>query len=309
MSETDSNSSETSIPSGPPAAKRESVLYSLIFNIILPVLALTKLSVRPRSMREPEELAKIDAAIAKLKTAEADGLSESKIEALQAIADKDPPFYAMGPEWALIIACAFPIIYGILDYLRRRQVSVMSVLGLVVVLIKGVFGLFKLPPIWLACSEAALPLLFGIAILVNSRARVPLVQKMLLNPEAIDMPKIHAALKERGTEKGLPALMVHASWWFALTSLMAAVLNFVLVLMVVKTDPNPSYEAYETYVDEIGKFTALQYPVIMVPLLIGNVALLWWVLKKIKVLTGHGFMELVIQPPDTKKKEESPDPA
>ncbi|MFT5466059.1 MAG: hypothetical protein ACI8UO_001157 [Verrucomicrobiales bacterium] len=258
-------------------------------------------------MRSPEELQKIDDASAQIADAANLGLNSGQIEALEEIASKDPPFYAMGPEWALIIACAFPIVYGLFDYYRRRQVSIMSVLGLVVVLIKGVFGLYKLPPIWLACSEAALPLLFGIAIILNSRAKVPLVQKMLLNPEHIDMPKINDGLKQRGNEGGLAGLMVHASWWFAATTLGSAILNFVLVMITVKTDPNPSYEAYETYVDEIGKFTALQYPFIMVPLMIGNIALLWWVLHKVKTLTGYGFTELMLNAPEVEPAPEGPD--
>ncbi|MEM7011792.1 MAG: VC0807 family protein, partial [Verrucomicrobiota bacterium] len=124
--------------SSPKPEVKENIFGSLIFNIALPVFVLMRLSKDP--------------------TAEG------------------APFYALGPTWALIIGVSIPLAYGIYDFNRRRKVPFMSLLGFFVVLIKGLFGLFKLAPIWFACSEAALPLMFGIAILLNSRARPPMVQ-------------------------------------------------------------------------------------------------------------------------------------
>lgn len=247
-----------------PAGKPDNVFLSLIFNLALPVILLTRLSKDPM-----------------------------KAEA---------PFYAIGPEWALCIACLFPLGYGIYDYMRRGKVNWMSVLGLIVVMVKGVFGLFKLAPIWFACSEATLPLLFGAAILFSMRSKPPMVQKLLLNPDHIDMDRVHSGLKEQGNEGKLGDLMVHASGWFSLTMLASALMNFFLVLAVIKTNPHTDYEAY---VQEIGKFTGLQYPIIALPLGIGNIALLWWVLHQLKKLTGHGFSQLMINAPDDEPASES----
>lgn len=236
---------------------RENVFYGLIFNICLPVFVLMRLSKDPT----------VDGA----------------------------PFYALGPTWALIIGISIPLAYGIYDFNRRSKINWMSVLGFIVVLVKGLFGLFKLPPIWFACSEAALPLMFGVAILLNSRAKPPMVQKLLLNPEHIDMKRVEEELKERKSEDKFAGLMVHSSWLFAATMLVSAILNFGLAVFVLKADPHVDYQAY---VSQIGKFTGLQYPVIALPLGIANIALLWWVLHRLKAITGFGFTQLLINAPD-----------
>ncbi|MEM7012768.1 MAG: hypothetical protein AAF585_14935 [Verrucomicrobiota bacterium] len=80
-------------------------------------------------------------------------------------------------------------------------------------------------------------------------------------------------------------------------------------MFVIKADPHADYQAY---VSQIGKFTGLQYPIIALPLGIGNIVLLWWVLHQIKKLTGFGFTQLLINAPEEEeeskeeaKKEES----
>jgi len=107
----------------------------------------------------------------------------------------------LGPVWALVLGCALPIGYGIYDYVVRKVFNLLSVLGLVAVLLKGVFGILKTSAFWIACSEAALPLLFGIAILFTIRGQEPLVQRFLLSPQLFDIDRIRRQLGLRGTPK------------------------------------------------------------------------------------------------------------
>ena len=44
----------------------------------------------------------------------------------------------------MILGCALPIGYGVYDYLKKRKINFFSVLGLVAVLTKGIFGLLSL---------------------------------------------------------------------------------------------------------------------------------------------------------------------
>lgn len=208
----------------------------------------------------------------------------------------------LGPEKALILGCALPIGYGVYDYIKNRKINFFSILGLIAVLVKGVFGLFKLPPLAFACSEAALPLIFGAAILYTTRWNPPLVQRFLLSPQLFDIDRIKMHLEEEGNEDKLRPLMVTASYGYAGTMVLSAILNFGLAITVLKAEPGTP-----EFVAEIGKFTGLQYPVISVPLMIVTFGLLYYILKRLGQLTGVSAMHLVHGTEDPEEEPETPD--
>ena len=47
----------------------------------------------------------------------------------------------LGPVWGLIVALAFPVSYGIYDFIARKKTNLFSVLGFVGILLSGVLGL------------------------------------------------------------------------------------------------------------------------------------------------------------------------
>ena len=200
------------------------------------------------------------------------------------------PENRLGPVMALVLGCSLPICYGIYDYFARNVINFLSTLGLVAVLIKGTFGLFKLDPIFFAFSEAALPLVYGTAFAYTARWNPTLVERFLLSPQMLDAEKVRQRLVQRGNEDKLRPLMVQTTFLYAGTMLLSAVLNFGLARWVLKTNP---HENYQKYVDEIGRFTGMQYPVIAIPLTVLTFGLLFLVLKRISDLTGepaHHFL-------------------
>lgn len=244
-------------------ANQENALVSLAFNLFLPAFVLLKLSGDPTK--------------------------------------EEQKFYVVGPEWALVIACLLPLGYGIYDYAKRRQINFFSVLGLVVVLMKGAFGLFKLPAVAFAWSEASLPLLFGIAILWTSRWDPPLVQKLLLNPQAIDLDKIRERLKEAGSPGKLAELMRKASFGFFGILVFSAILNFVLALRTIKSDPHADYSSY---IQDLGRFQVLQFPVISLPLMVLMFGLVWYVVAQLLKETNLRLGEIVIGAEDVEDEAE-----
>jgi hypothetical protein len=187
----------------------------------------------------------------------------------------------LGPTWALALGCALPIGYGVYDYVTRKVFNLLSVLGLVAVLLKGVFGLLKTSAFWIACSEAALPLLFGIGILLTIRGQEPLVQRFLLSPQLFDIDRIRRQLALRGNAHRLRPLMVTTSVAYAGTMFLSAVLNFILASALLRAEPGS-----EEFVAQLGKFTGLQFPVIALPLMVLTVLLFLWVMKRLSTLTG-----------------------
>lgn len=191
------------------------------------------------------------------------------------------PETRLGPMWALALGCALPIGYGIYDFVVRKVFNLLSVLGLVAVLVKGVFGLLKTSAFWIACSEAALPLLFGIAILFTVRGKEPLVQRFLLSPQLFDIERIRRQLALRGNAEQLRPLMVTTSVAYAGTMFLSAALNFVLASRLLVAEPGT-----DEFVAQLGKFTGMQYPVIALPLTVLTVLLFLWVVNRLSVLTG-----------------------
>ena len=70
----------------------------------------------------------------------------------------------MGPVYGLLVALAFPVGYGIYDFVVRRGFNFYSALGFVSILLTGGIGLLKLPVEWLAIKEAAVPFVIGVAL-------------------------------------------------------------------------------------------------------------------------------------------------
>jgi len=237
-----------------PNGKPENVWLSLIFNIALPGFILIKLS--GSSLKE----------------------------------GKEPPFYVIGPVWALVIACAIPAGYGVYDYLKRRQINFFSVLGLGVILVNGVFGLLKLPAVWYACSEATVPLMFAGAFVWTARWTPPLVQRFMLNPQVFDIEKVKAHLAEKGNEGALVPLMHQTSYLFAGTMVVNAALNFALALFIIRSDP---YQDYGKYTQEVGMLRGFQWT-IMVPVMVLTFFLLFWVIRRLGHLTGVDPNDLMV---------------
>lgn len=206
------------------------------------------------------------------------------------ILTKLSPEERLGPVLALVVGCLLPVGYGVYDYWARREINFFSVLGLAAVFVKGTFGLFKLDPIFFACSEAALPLLFGIAIAYTARWNPTLVERFLFSAQMLDGSKVRRKLALRGTMAKLRPLMVQTTLLYAGTLFASAALNFGLASWVLRTKP---HENYTKYVDEIGRFTGLQYPVIALPLMVATFGLVLLVMKRLGSLAGepaHHFL-------------------
>ena len=93
----------------PPPAKRENLLYNLLFNIAIPSILLAQAS-------KPDRL---------------------------------------GPVVGLIVALAFPLGYGVWDFVQRKQANFISILGFANVLLTGGLGLMEADLRWFAPPHLA----------------------------------------------------------------------------------------------------------------------------------------------------------
>ena len=160
-------------------------------------------------------------------------------------------------HWLLVIALAFPVAYGIYDFVARKKYNFFSVLGFVSILITGAVGIFELNKDWVAVKEAAIPALFAVAVLVSLKTPFPLVRTFLFNPDIFNVPKIERALVERNNETAFEKLLVNCTLYLVASFVLSAVLNYGLAKYVIRSETGTI-----EFTEELGKMHALSWPVI-----------------------------------------------
>ncbi len=194
----------------------------------------------------------------------------------------------MGPALAFGVAVAFPLSYGIWDYLKRRKINFFSGLGLISVFLTGGIGLMKLPREYMVWKEAGVPLLMGIAVLVSQRTSYPLVRTFL--GQMLDLDKIDSEFEKKGHTGEFESKMKLAGYYFAASFFLSSVLNYVLAQLILVGEPGS-----EQFTESFGKMTAYSYVVITVPMVIVVGAILFFLLNSIKKVTGLELEEVVKQ--------------
>ncbi len=194
----------------------------------------------------------------------------------------------LGPSWALVLALAFPVGWGLKEAVTKRKTSWMAVLGIVSTLLTGGIGLLKVDPFWLAVKEAAVPGLIGLIVLGSNWTRWPLIRILVFNPTLFDVDKVEAALKSRGTTVPFELRLRTGTLWLAGTFFFSAVMNYVLARWIV-TSPAGS----EAFNAELGKLTLVSYPAIAIPSMLMMMGLMWWLATGLKRLTGLDLGEML----------------
>ena len=191
----------------------------------------------------------------------------------------------LGPVYGLLLALAFPVGYGLYDFAARRGFNFYSALGFVSVLLTGGIGLLKLPVEWLAIKEAAVPFIAGIAVLVSLRTRYPLIKTII--HQVIAVERVYAALRQRGRVQVYERRLVVATYMVVFGLLVSTVLNYVLARVVVVSEPGST-----AFNEELGRMTALSFPVITVPSIIILVIALYYLVNGITKETGLDLQDV-----------------
>jgi hypothetical protein len=189
--------------------------------------------------------------------------------------------HSLGPKWGLVVALAFPLGYGGWDFAKRRKANFISVLGFTSVLLSGGLGLLKADGFWFAVKDASVSSFIGIIVLMSMRAKEPLLKALFYNEAIMDVPRIEAALRERGAETAFAAIMQRATVLVAASFFLSGALNFVLARHLLRSPGGtPEFNA------ELARMHWMSLPVIAVPSMAMMMIALWQLLKGVETLTG-----------------------
>lgn len=198
----------------------------------------------------------------------------------------DPQY--LGQVWALIVALAFPILYGAYDYITRKKHNFFSALGLISVLLTGGIGLMELNKGWMVAKETAIPALMGLAVFVSQYTKFPLV-KTFLN-QILDLDKIKLTFEEQNAGEKFQTVLKNSTLWLSLSFFISAALNYVLAIKILVGEPG-SVEFNES----LGKMTALSFPVISLPMMVIVGLIMYYLFREIKKTTGLEFEDFIRQ--------------
>ena len=190
----------------------------------------------------------------------------------------------LGPFWGLIVALSFPITYGIYDFIVRKDFNVLSLFGFLSVLLTGIISLVELDKIWIIIKETSIPLLIVLFMFLFRKKGENFFSNMFM--EILDQKKVEGALKLKKIK--LESIFSKYYLYMVIPFLVSAFLNFLLAFILIKHDPGTS-----EYVAELGKMTALSFPVIALPSMICLSVILYLLFKEITKLTGYKFEEIV----------------
>ncbi len=190
-------------------------------------------------------------------------------------------WFALDPTIALILALLFPIGYGLFDFYKARKWNIFSCVGFFSILITGGIGLLKLPSEWIPIKEAAIPTIFCVLILLSLFDKRTILEKFLFNEGLLNAELIYSRVKTDEQKQKFQLAMRVATMVLALSFVISAVLNYILAKLIVHSPTNSP-----NFTKEIGNMLALSYPVIVLPCTIILYGMLYYVIRRIRSLSG-----------------------
>ena len=197
---------------------------------------------------------------------------------------------ALGATTALVVALAFPLGWGLYELLEYRKFNFIALLGLISVLLTGGIGLLQLDTRWLAVKEAAIPGLIGIAVLISTQTRYPLIKTLLYNPRILNVDKIGQKLDTLGRTEMFEVRLLNATYLLGGTFFFSAVMNYILARWIV-TSPAGS----AAFNEQLGQLSLLSYPMIAIPSMVMMLAIFYYLWRTIHGMTGLALEEIVRQ--------------
>lgn len=197
----------------------------------------------------------------------------------------------LGNKLALIVALAFPIIYGCKDLLGAHKVNFFSVLGVLTVALTGGMGLLEIDPKYIAIKEAAIPGLIGLMTLASLRTRYPLVKTFIYNDKLLQIERIDRALRENQATEAFEKSLANSSVLLACSFFVASATNYALAKFVLVSPPGT-----EQFNVELARMMALSYPVNVVPAMIVMLFAVYYLFRSIRKYTSLSLEEIFNEP-------------
>jgi hypothetical protein len=244
---------------------QENPLANIFINVLIPVLALSYLSKEP-------------------------GAAEAKS-------------WHIGPLYALFVALAFPIGYGLWFFVKTKKMNFFSALGLFSVLLTGGLTLFlwnkdgtvkENAAVLFGLKEASIPFVLGFAVIASHWSKTPLLRSFLYSDSIFDINKIERKVNEIGKQVEYNKVLLSSTILFGMSFFISTFLNFGLAMYFLGDLDHTAADAREIYNEKVAKVTGWGFVVIGLPIMVFLFFTLRKLLGGLRNLTGFKDEELML---------------
>ena len=201
---------------------------------------------------------------------------------------KGGKYVSLEPRNLLFLALALPLVAGIYEFIRFKKTDLISIFGFVSILLTGGLSLMQLTGFWFAVKEAAIPGVIGVFVIATAGGAKPIVHKLIYNEKIIDLPRVEEALSKGNKAVEFTRLLKTTTMILAGSFFLSAALNFVLASIVLKSPTGtPAFN------EELGRLTALSYPVIALPSMAVMIFAVLRLVRELRKLTGLSIEEIL----------------
>lgn len=190
----------------------------------------------------------------------------------------------LGQVKSLMLALSFPIVYELARGVKHRKISGLSLLSIAGILVTGALSFLKVSATWLAIRRSVPYLCIAGGLLVAYKLGYPIAEKAV--GQILDLNKINNALKN--PQQILQPLFRKCTYFASGSFGLVALLNYILTKKIV-TAPLSSTEFNQQY----AQLRLLSIPFITLPLLIGLIGIVWYVITKLEKATDMEVEELM----------------
>jgi hypothetical protein len=244
---------------------QEHPLANILINVLIPVLALSYLSKEP-------------------------GVAGAKA-------------WHIGPLYALFVALAFPIGYGIWFFAKTRKMNFFSALGLFSVMLTGGLTLFlwnkdgtvkENAAVLFGLKEASIPFVLGFAVIASHWSKTPLLRTFLYSDNLFDIKKIEAKVTELGKLEEYNKVILSSTILFGMSFFVSTLLNFGVAMYFLGDIDHTAVNAREIYNEKVAKVTFWGFLIIGLPIMVFLFFTLRKLLGGLRDLTGFKDEELMM---------------
>ena len=193
------------------------------------------------------------------------------------------------PSLVFAIALIFPLAYFIYDFINRKNINLISILGFINILLTGGIGVFGsklgLTKNWFILKEGLLPLVIGLSLFLMSIFKKESFYNIFLNELMFKKDKIINSIDDNLKSEFDKVLKV-TGYYFISGFVVSSIIQFFLASIIVVSNPGDT-----SFNEEVSTMTWVSYIAVLLPTMI---------------ILGKGFMGLItgIEKLTGMKKEE-----
>ena len=192
----------------------------------------------------------------------------------------------LGPIKSMLLALAFPVAFEIYNIHKRKKLSMLSIVAICGIVVTGAISLLGLSEGWLAIRRSVPYLAVALAVIVSILIKRPLLN--LLLKHVIDMERVDAAARKNQTLHTLNQHINRTGYIVSTLFFITSIASYALTRIVITNNAGTS-----KFNEEYARLRLLSIPLITLPLLIGFVATIMYLLAKAENLTGLQTEELL----------------